>query len=157
MDNLLHTFSVDVYSEQDAMRYAGTFTTKKLTIKTMTQLGVRRSQLCGGLHYDEENPGQGLDATTYSINSMIAHLEVSLVDVPAWWDLDRITDISVLSEVYKEVALFESNFSRSRNTAKDGRPAASSQGSSQAQGSGSDAGGEPQPVVGGEVQASLEP
>lgn len=155
--SLLHTFTIDFLSEEDGRRYSGQFTTKKLTIRDMTQLGVRKAQLCGGLHYDPLNPGQGLDFSTDQINGMLAHLEVSLTQAPAWWNLDELTDIDVLAAVHKEVVSFENNFPRRGATAEGSGPGGSGQESSPQAASQSDAPRDPQQVVGEQVQASLEP
>lgn len=155
--SLLHTFNVDFLSEENGRRYSGMFTTKKLTIRGVTQLGVRRSQLCGGLHYDPATPGQGLDASTYQINGMIAQLELSLITYPDWWDLDQLTDLDVLSEVYREVISFENNFRGPGSKAQESGSGASSQRSGQETETGSDGGGAAEPVVGKQVQATLEP
>lgn len=157
MDNLQHTFTVDVYSEEDDRRYQGTFTTKKMSIRDMGQLGVRTSQLCGGLHYDPSAPGQGLDFTTYRINNMMAQVEVSIVKAPDWWNLDTLTDLAVLSAVYKEVADFEATFRRSGKADRGAGHNAGSQAGGQAEASGTNPGGHSQQVVGSEVQSALEP
>lgn len=157
MDSLLHTFTVDVLSEQDGRRYQGQFTTRKMSIRDMGQLGVRTSQLCGGLHYDPTTPGQGLDATTYHINQMIAQLEVSIVKAPEWFNLDTITDLSVLSAVYQEVADFETSFPRSGKAGGAGRHSAGGQTGGQAQTPSAEPVGDAQQVVGSSVQSALEP
>lgn len=148
-NSLLNTFAVDIASS-DGQRYVGTFTSKKLTIRDITQLGVRRTQLCGGMKFDPDNPGQGLDAETYNLNSMIAHLELALTVSPDWWDFDKLTDLEVLSQVYQEVVSFENNFPG------PGRRGHSKAGGQEAQ-AGTDASGLPEQVVVGEVQSALEP
>lgn len=148
--SLLHTFSIDALSEVDGKRYFGTFTSKKLSVRDISQLGVRRAQLCGGLKFDVASPGSGLDIDTYNINSMLAHLDLAITDAPEWWNLDILTDMEIMSKVYKEVVSFESNFSGSRHRR-------AGQGGSEKAQTGSNDTGVPQPVVVGEVQASLEP
>jgi hypothetical protein len=156
-NNLLHTFSIDYYSEVEDRRYQGTFTSKKLSIKDMTQLGVRRTQLCGGLHYSPETPGHGLDIDTYNINGMIAQLEISLIKFPDWWNLDQLTDFEVLSEVYKEVISFENNFSGSRDRAAGPGPRGTGQNSSEKAKARTDNAGVIEEMVGGQISSSLEP
>jgi hypothetical protein len=148
-NSLLNTFSVEINSD-DGQRYVGTFTSKKLTIRDITQLGVRRTQLCGGLTFSPETPGHGIDADTYNLNSMVAHLELAVVDAPDWWDFDKITDLTVMSEVYKEVVSFENNF--------PGRGhGGGSQAGSQAAQDIANTAGVSQPMVAGEVSTSLDP
>lgn len=148
-NSLLNTFAVDIASS-DGQRYVGTFTSKKLTIRDITQLGVRRTQLCGGLKYEPLAPGQGLDVETHNLNNMIAHLELALTVSPPWWDLEKLTDLEVLSQVYKEVLDFENNFPGT------GRRGTSEAGGQEAQ-AGTDHSGLPEKVVVGEVSAALEP
>lgn len=156
-NNLLHTFSIDFTSDVDDSRYRGTFTTKKLTIRDMTQLGVIRTQLCGGLHYNPATPGQGIDADTYNINSMMAHLQLTLTEFPDWWNLDQLTDLDLLSEVYKEVISFENNFSGSGSRAKGAGSGGRSQEASSKTEAGANPAGVVEQVVAGQVSASLEP
>jgi len=153
--NLLHTFSIDYLSEQDGMRYTGKFTIKKLGIRDLAALGVRKAQLNGGMHFDENNPGRGVDQQTDDFNNMIAHLELSIKEKPDWWDLDSITDVELLGLVFKEVIEFEQSFlSRKANRALAGKHGEGS-GSSGVQETNAD--GSPRAVVGEEVQAALEP
>jgi len=153
--SLLHTFSVDVLT--DRRRYAGTFTTKKLSIRDLTQLGVRKVQLNGGLHHDPNRPGQGIDAGTDELNSMIAHMELALTAAPDWWNLDDITDLSVLTSVYSEVISFENTFlGRGKASGGAGSGGSSQEDSTSAQAQASPA-GDSQPVVVEQVQAALEP
>jgi len=155
--SLKHTFTVDFYSEASQRRYAGTFTTKKLSVRDMTQVGVRKVQLCGGLHFDPDRPGQGLDFATFQINGMIAHLEIALLEYPNWWNLDELTDLEILSNVYEEVIAFENNFpGRGKDSAAEGHQR-SSAGSGASSEAGSNPDGNDPQVVAGEVSASLEP
>lgn len=152
---LTKTFSIDYVSETDGRRYQGDFTIKKLTIRELAALGVRKSQLNGGMYFDEANPGRGVDEQTDDFNSMIAQLELSIKKHPAWWNLDDITDLNLITKVYKEVLAFESSFLRRdaerATTNRDGEGSGSG-GVSQA-----DASGSASPVVVQEVQAALEP
>jgi hypothetical protein len=154
--SLLHTFSVDVLSSNQ-QRYQGQFTTKKLSIRDLTTVGVRKVQLNGGMHWSPTAPGQGIDEGTDDLNSMIAHLEVALTSYPRWWNLDEITDMSVLGSVYREVISFENSFRGRGQTAEGEGPGGSGQAdSASAQGEANPAGSNQQ-VVGEQVQASLEP
>lgn len=110
---LFKTFSIDYTSPVDDRRYIGKFTTKKLTISDVATLGVRKAQLNGGMHHDASSPGMGVDAATDNLNSMIAHLDVCLEEVPEWWNLADITDADLLALVFEEVVKHESSFHRS--------------------------------------------
>lgn len=153
--SLLHTFSVDVPSER--RRYAGTFTTKKLSIRDLSQVGVRKVQLNGGMHYDKDTPGQGIDAPTDELNSMVAHMELALTAVPDWWNLDDITDPAVLTAVYSEVISFENTFlGRGKASGGAGSGVSSQEDSASAQEQANPAGSN-QSVVVGQVPSALEP
>lgn len=110
---LQHTFTINHTSVVDDKTYTGTFTCKKLTIQDTARLGVRTAQLNGGMHFDDDRPGYGVDSQTDSLNQMIAHLEIALLNKPAWFNLDEIIDLDLLGLVYKEVASFEAKFRRS--------------------------------------------
>lgn len=153
--SLLHTFSVDVPSER--RRYAGTFTTKKLSIRDLSQVGVRKVQLNGGMHYDSTKPGQGIDAATDELNSMVAHMELALTAAPDWWNLDDITDPAVLTAVYSEVISFENTFlGRGKASGGAGSGVSSQEDSASAQEQANPAGSN-QSVVVGQVPSALEP
>lgn len=154
-NNLTKTFSIDYVSEIDDVRYQGTFTVRKLSIRDLAALGVRKAQLNGGMYYDSVNPGRGVDEQTDDFNNMIAHLELSVKQHPAWWDLDKINDVSLLGKVFKEVLEFENSFLRRAldRSASNG----DSEGSSASNISGSNAGTGARAVVGSEVSAALEP
>lgn len=149
---LLHNFSVDYKSDADDRRYVGDFTTKKLAIRDLAALGVRKAQLNGGYHHDSENPGKGVDEQTDEFNAMIAHLELALVKFPQWWNMDEITDVSLIGHIYKEVISFENKFRGS-----GGVSGGESEGSGPAETPEADTDGSSGPVVDPEVQASLEP
>lgn len=153
--SLLHTFNVDVLT--DRRRYTGTFTTKKLSISDLAQIGVRKVQLNGGLHYDPDNPGKGIDFATDELNSMLAHMGLAVTAAPDWWNMDEITDLTVILEVYKEVISFENTFLGSgQSSGGKGSGGSGQADSTKTEESTNPAGGD-QPVVVGQVQASLEP
>ena len=49
---LTHTFVVDVVSKMDGKRYKGRFTTQKLTLGNIMDMGVRKAQLLSGFSYN---------------------------------------------------------------------------------------------------------
>lgn len=153
---LQHTFTINHKSELDGKQYTGTFTCKKLSVQDTARLGVRLTQLNGGMHFDDDRPGYGVDAQTNGLNHMIAVLEITLVNKPAWFDLDEIFDMELLSVVYQEVASFEAKFRRSNSKSGTTPTQDSSEGSSpqEAQSNGPRTLGK---VVEHEVQASLVP
>lgn len=107
--SLTKTFQIDYQSDIDNKRYSGTFTCKKLTVGDLSKLGLRKAQLSGGYSYDEES-GRGVDTSTNLLNEMIAHCDISLIQKPEWFVAEDLTDVTLLQEVYQEVASFEANF-----------------------------------------------
>jgi hypothetical protein len=153
--DLVKTFTIDYVSDIDDTRYVGNFTIKKLSIRDLASLGVRKAQLNGGMYYDGNNPGRGVDESTDDFNNMLAHLELSVKSAPTWWDMDKINDINLLSKIFREVLEFENSFLRrvaDRAADNGNSPAGSTGNISQTNNS-----GVAQPVVGSEVQAALEP
>lgn len=153
--DMLKTFSIDFNSEQDGMRYKGNFTVKKLSIADLGALGVRKAQLNGGMHYNEDTPGRGVDENTDSFNNMIAHLEIAIKEHPPWWDLTQITDTELLGEVFKEVYEFEQTFLLRKSANK--KSGSTSNGSGAGAVPQTDAPGSLSQVVGEEVSSALEP
>lgn len=153
--DIVKTFGVDYVSPHDDERYAGNFTTRKLTVRDRAQLGVRKTQLNGGMHHDDAHPGQGIDDETDSFNNMIAHLELSIKDSPAWWNMDQISDVGLLVTVFKEVLDFEQSFLRRQADRAAAGSAGKVSGSTNPQEA--NTGGAVSAVVGKEVQSSLEP
>ncbi len=139
----------------------GQFTTKRLSIKDRSLIGVKKSQLNGGMYCvrdDNDMPtGQGLDDGTDWLNSMLAHLEVSLVQKPSWWDLNEIADISLIHKVYGEVMDFETSFFRNSDGEKDkGEPGQVGEGASSPQPARTESGNTPTPVVDEKVLSALD-
>lgn len=154
MDNT-HTFSVDIKTPNQ--RYEGTFTVKKLSVREIAQMGVRRIQMNGGLHYDPSNPGKGLDPMTDEFNAVFAHLELAIVKSPDWWDLDELADFAVVSAVYQEVLDFEARFLGYGKDASNKGPGRSSEDNSSAAQSEADDDRHAPELVGEDVQSALEP
>lgn len=152
--DLVKTFNIDYVSPHDDLRYEGKFTTKKLSVRDRAQLGVRKTILNGGMHYDDDHPGQGVDADTNSFNNMIAHLELSIKDAPSWWNLDAISDVGLLVAVFKEVLDFENSFLHRGKPADNGTV---SKANGEANTQGSNTAGAVVAVVGKEVQSALQP
>ncbi len=155
MKKTSHTFHINYLSEVEEQRYEGVFTVRKLNVRDVGSLGVRKAQLNGGLHYDEDKPGYGVDAQTDNFNGVIAHLEIAVTSAPKWWKLDEIYDVALIYKVYKEVTSFENSFRRSAGSQSDDK--SSSQDGSVTPEKGTIGPGTPAEMVVYEVQASLEP
>jgi hypothetical protein len=156
------TFTIK-YKSPEGEVHEGTFTTKRLSIKDRSQIGMRKSQLAGGMYCvrnDDGIPtGQGIDEETDYLNGMIAHLETALIRKPAWFDLNEVADLGLVRDVYERVWDFESSFFRlgqEDQDAKEDKPdqVGGANGSSEHSGTGH--GNDPTPVVDREVQAALD-
>ena len=157
-----NTFPIRHTDESGEVR-EGQFTVKRLSVRDRSQVGMRKSQLAGGMYCvrdDDGNPtGQGLDEDTDYLNAMIAHLEVSLVQRPGWFNLEELADLDLVREVYSKVWEFESSFFRSEQ--KDGPSEGSDPGRVGAENgvtehTGTGTGNNPPKVVDKEVQPSLD-
>lgn len=154
-NNLVKTFSIDYLSDVDDVRYQGNFTIKKLNIRDLAAVGVRKAQLNGGMYFDPENPGRGVDEQTDTFNNMVAHLELAVKTHPVWWDLNKISDMQLVGKIFKEVIDFENTFlRRSAERALADGPGA---GGSEETVSTANVEAGRRAVVGAEVSAALEP
>jgi hypothetical protein len=152
---LQHSFMIDHVSDMDGERYQGQFTVRKLSVRDISQIGVRKCQLNGGYHYDEDHPGTGVPPETDWLNQMIAYVETVVIQSPAWFDLNRLYDAKLLGEVFKHASEFETTFFR-RKRGHDAGPGSRPDDSSGTDQKPSTA-GHIEEVVGGEVPAALEP
>ena len=154
---LTDVIHIDYKSELDDTHYEGQFTVKKLSIADRTTRAINKAKLNGGMHYDPENPGYGIDPETDSINGALAHLSVAIVTSPPWWNLDQISDMDLIIKIYKEVIAFEDSF-RGRAKAAGGSNAGSvsSPGGGGADQQANSVGAVGQ-VVDPQIQAALEP
>ena len=121
------TFNFTFKSEIDESEYAGLFVVRRKVISDEAKIRVRQTQLNGGLHYDPESPGVGIDPQTNYLNYMIATLQVLLVQVPDWFDLDNLFDANIVADLWKEVRSFQDSFRKKSVPVNNG----SSQGGSQ--------------------------
>lgn len=150
-----HTFSIDFASTVDNKRYEGQFTCKRLSIRDVSALGVRKAQLNGGMYFDPRSAGRGVDEATDTFNNMIAHLEVALIKVPTWWDLDSISDMNLIGTVFQEVLKHEESLFRApgqtTNTHGSGEVGSGTQGTQ------TNSPGVTRSLVEQEVSAALKP
>ena len=155
------TFTISHTNPDTGETFDGTFTSKRRSMKDVAKQGVRRTQLSGGYYCcrDEHgNPtGIGLDEETEYLNTMMAHLEVSIIQAPTWFNLDEMYDMDLIMKIYTEVVSHEASFFRSKNGTTNTGSGGSSQDSSGQKSTGEVVGNTPKKVVGKEVHASLEP
>jgi len=154
------TFNISYTTTCDEV-LEGQFTAKRLNVAQRSRLGVRKSQLSGGMYCVRDAnghaTGQGLDEETDWLNTAIAHLELALIQKPQWWKLEELEEVSLIQEVFEKVLDFESSFFRRR------RPEPEVEGASGVSAAGSSEptqeqqlGNVPTQVVGPEVQAALD-
>lgn len=148
-------FWISYRSDMDGQLYEGQFTTKKLSLRDVAAIGVRKVQLNGGFHHLEDHPGVGVDAQTDWLNTVIAHLEVALVQAPIWYKLDELIDATLLGKIFEEVMEFENSFFRPDGQSDVNRGGSQGAGGPQNQGAGTV--GSVAQVVGGQVSPSLDP
>lgn len=153
--NTTHTWNFHFKSEIDGRTYEGQFTSKKLSIMEISRLGVRKVQLNGGYYYDESRPGCGIEAHIDNMNSMLAHLELAVIQAPVWFNPEVLFDPSLIRAVYREVVKFENSFFRSQRSEPESGRGGPDDRSGESQESGS--AGRVEEVGGGEVQPSLDP
>lgn len=149
-----HTFMIQHRTEEGVL-LEGQFTVKKLSIREHTAITVRKIQLNGGFHHDENKPGYGIDEQTDYTNHILATLELSLIQKPAWFDVGTIEDVDLMLKIYRVCVDFENGGTSPQ------RGAATSVGGSQAGGGGTSeqprAAGSVAEVGRGQVQPSLDP
>ena len=153
--NTMHTWNFHYKSENDGRVYEGQFTCKKLSIMEISRLGVRKVQLNGGYHYDESRPGCGVEPHIDNMNSMLAHLELAVIQAPVWFNPEVMFDPSLIRAVYEVVVRFENSFFRSQRSASESGRSGPDDRSGESQESGS--AGRVAEVGGNQVQPSLDP
>ena len=142
-------------SEFDGKVYEGQFTFKRLSVRDECRVNVRKVQLNGGMHYDANNPGRGIDEVTETTNHMIAWLEHSIIQAPMWFNLDELYEAKLLADLFREVVDFQNSFFRSiRDRNVD--PGSGTKDSS-TKGQGPNAAGHIAPMGRGEVPTTLDP
>lgn len=154
--NSQKTIHLNFTSTEDGTVYEGQFMVKRFTIRDKTSIAVRKVQLNGGYHYEEN--GLGVDESTDTLNYMIAVVELGVLAAPGWWNVTNNYDGSLLGAIYREVQDFQNSFRTVKPTVQQptGTAQTSQEGSS-TPGQGTNGPGATPAVVGTEVQYSLEP
>ena len=151
----IHTWNFSHFSQVENKQYDGQFSCKKMSIMELSRLGVRKTQLNGGFHFDETKPGAGIEEHIDSMNSMIAHLEISIIQAPVWFNLDFVYDPELLQLIYNEVAKFENSFFRRQRSAPESGQGGPDDRRRESEESGT--AGHIAAVGGGEVPPSMDP
>ena len=153
--NTTHTWHFRHESSIDGKVYEGQFTCKKLSLMELSRLGVRKVQLNGGYHFDDKRPGVGIEEHVDNMNSMLAHLELAIIQAPIWFNPEYLYDPEVLQMIYMEVASFENSFFRPKRSAPE--PGQGSPDDRSREGKESGTAGRIAAVGGKEMAASLDP
>lgn len=98
---LERTFNVSYYSPTEDRQYDGTFLVRRPTLMQQMQITAKKSQMLGGLYYDDSNPGAGVPEEMDTIAEMAAFLSVAVVDGPSWFNME-LYDPGVLFAVFSE-------------------------------------------------------
>jgi hypothetical protein len=151
----IHTWNFSHFSKVEQRQYDGQFSCKKLSVMELSRLGVRKTQLNGGFHFDENKPGAGVEEHIDDMNSMIAHLEIAIIQAPVWFNLDYVYDPELLQLIYREVAKFENSFFRRERSMPEFGQSGPDDRSREGSQSGST--GHIKAVGGGEVPPSMDP
>jgi len=139
----------------------GQFTLKRLSIMDRARLGVRKSQICGGMYCVRDDngkaTGQGVDDMTDFFAEMLAHLEVGLAQKPQWFDVEEISDMGLIQEVYTHAVEFENTFFRRKDGGDGpGKPGQVGKADGSPQSQGTNTGDNSPKVVGQEVSSALD-
>jgi len=104
------------FTDSRGHQWKGAFRHHVLSSKELTQVGLTRARLSGGI------PPTSLDPLTNDLLEMRAHLAVALDEAPEWArDLGSIRGHGLLSAIYGEVASYEARFwGADRTTGRDG-------------------------------------
>jgi hypothetical protein len=149
-----YTFFLRHTSEFSGLHYEGQFACRKMALRDFARIGVRKTQLNGGFHHDLNNPGCGISEDVDTLNNMIAHLEIALIQWPTWWNLDECDDPDLLKVIFNNCVTFENSFLSKRD---ESQPGGSVPHDSSGAGSESGSDGSVEEVGGSQVQSSLEP
>ena len=114
------SFRIQHRSEIDGQLYEGHFTTQKLSIGKIMELGVVKAQLTGGFSYNPQS-GRGISMLHESLADMVATCQVALIQKPKWFDDPlKLEDIALIRMVFEEVNSFEESF-RAPDAGEDGQ------------------------------------
>lgn len=95
------TFTVQWTDPDTGKVMVGQFTVKRATLGDIQQHGILKAQYNGG-----QNVDRGIDW----MNEMISFCQVTLTDVPQWWDPVNLYDQTLLVKVYNHVRAFQDSF-----------------------------------------------
>lgn len=104
IDNESKTYVFEKSVSVNGVPKTGTFKAKYMGVAARLRVGTIRAKLLDGA------PSQSTDTLTDDIAYMIAYLQVSLVDVPSWWNFEDLDDIADLKDMYLEVYKFVQSF-----------------------------------------------
>lgn len=101
-----HTFQINVQGSESGKQFTGSFTYRKPSLGTRSEISKTMARLNEGL--------KTLDEDTLLLHEIWATLRHTLVKAPEWWEQSAfgydLDDINVLVELYKECKNFETNY-----------------------------------------------
>lgn len=100
------------YDDSNNERYSGIFTCKRLTIEDHSRIDLLKEQYCGSMicvkDKDGNATGEGIPEEIEFFNKVLATLNVSIIDKPAWFDLENINDTELVMEIWRKINQHES-------------------------------------------------
>jgi hypothetical protein len=96
--------------------WTGKFTNRILNIGDRRKAKVMKAQLGGNVSVE------ALDVDIWDLNGILAHLAFSLIRKPEWAkDLEKLEELGVVYEIWKEVDSHEARFHRRGPAAADSK------------------------------------
>lgn len=111
LPSMEHRFDIQIEGGQSGVNWIGSFTYRRPSIGTKSQIEVLTAQFNGDL--------VTLDSATKEINYALAHLRFSLIEFPDWWEDStygmNLYDYNVVLDIYSKCMEFEKIWSEKIN------------------------------------------
>jgi hypothetical protein len=107
------TLTLTLSCNVNGFHKTGTFKAKYPSITDRIAIGSLRAKLLDGA------PSRSVDNFTDNLSFIVAYLNVLLVKKPGWFDMSTMDDVSVVDELYTEVAKWVDNFRLSTQRGED--------------------------------------
>lgn len=108
MPSMEHRFNVNIKGDESGVVFVGDFLYKRPTNTEKVLIETMRARMCSDL--------LNINQEIFDFNIAASHLKFTLKEFPDWWkDSDfggNLYDQNVVSELYKKVQDFETNFKK---------------------------------------------